>query len=111
MHEIVDVRITGLLLSSENPRLSAIRRISRRGRLSSHSSNTDVEWGALEKARFQERHSGKRKPAMQVVDFVEKSGHLSEAAHEAFEERSCHLAMLAASTRASASRSTRGVSR
>lgn len=36
-----------------------------------------VEWGAEEKDRFRARHSGSRKPAGQVIDFVDKFGSLS----------------------------------
>jgi hypothetical protein len=39
-----------------------------------------VEWGAEEKDRFHKRHRGARKPAGQLIDFVERRGALSEAA-------------------------------
>jgi hypothetical protein len=39
-----------------------------------------VEWGADEKARFQELHKGRPNPARQLIDFVEKAGGLSAAA-------------------------------
>jgi hypothetical protein len=40
-----------------------------------------VEWGADEKDRYSARH-GKRSPAGQVLDFVDKSGTLSDAAKQ-----------------------------
>jgi hypothetical protein len=39
-----------------------------------------VEWGADEKDRFNSRSSGSRKPAGQLIDFVEKRGTLSPEA-------------------------------
>lgn len=39
-----------------------------------------VSWGSTEKDRFQARHSGKLKPAGQVIAFVETHGDLSAAA-------------------------------
>jgi hypothetical protein len=39
-----------------------------------------VEWGAVEKDRFNALHAGKRKPAGQLIDFVENLGGLSSAA-------------------------------
>lgn len=39
-----------------------------------------VEWGADEKDRFNSRHAGARKPAGQLIDFVEKRGTLSAEA-------------------------------
>lgn len=39
-----------------------------------------VTWGSAEKDRFQARHSGKLKPAGQVIAFVEAHGDLSAAA-------------------------------
>jgi hypothetical protein len=39
-----------------------------------------VTWGSQEKDRFQARHSGKLKPAGQVIAFVEAHGNLSAAA-------------------------------
>jgi hypothetical protein len=39
-----------------------------------------VSWGSTEKDRFQARHSGKLKPAGQVIAFVEAHGDLSAAA-------------------------------
>lgn len=39
-----------------------------------------VEWGADEKARFQELHKGRPNPARQLIDFVERTGGLSAAA-------------------------------
>jgi hypothetical protein len=39
-----------------------------------------VEWGSEEKDRYYARHAGSRKPAGQVVEFVEKHGSLSAAA-------------------------------
>lgn len=39
-----------------------------------------VTWGAEEKDRFQARHTGKLKPAGQVIEFVEAHGTLSAAA-------------------------------
>lgn len=39
-----------------------------------------VEWGAEEKDRFNARHAGARKPAGQLIDFVEKRGTLSAEA-------------------------------
>lgn len=41
-----------------------------------------VEWGADEKDRFQARHSGQRKRAGQVLDFVETHGNLSDRAQK-----------------------------
>lgn len=42
-----------------------------------------VEWDANEKDRFKTRHSGSRKPAGQILDFVEKAGNLSDTAKNA----------------------------
>ncbi len=39
-----------------------------------------VPWGAVEQDRFKERHAGKRSPARQVIEFVEKHGALSDTA-------------------------------
>jgi hypothetical protein len=39
-----------------------------------------VEWGSDEKDRFSARHAGRRSPAGQVIEFVEKHGSLSPAA-------------------------------
>lgn len=39
-----------------------------------------VSWGSEEKDRYYARHAGTRKPAGQVIEFVEKHGKLSEAA-------------------------------
>lgn len=39
-----------------------------------------VTWGSSEKDRFQARHSGKLKPAGQVIEFVDTHGDLSAAA-------------------------------
>ncbi|MDQ5821523.1 MAG: hypothetical protein M3540_08790 [Actinomycetota bacterium] len=39
-----------------------------------------VEWGSDEKARFRERHAGKRNPSRQFIEFVEGAGELSDAA-------------------------------
>ncbi len=39
-----------------------------------------VQWGSDEKARFEERHAGKRHPGRQVIEFVEKAGQLSAPA-------------------------------
>ena len=40
-----------------------------------------VEWGAEEKDRYHARHAGTRRPAGQVLDFVEKHGRLSAEAN------------------------------
>lgn len=39
-----------------------------------------VGWGAEEQDRFRARHAGVRKPAGQIIDFVDKAGDLSDAA-------------------------------
>ncbi len=39
-----------------------------------------VTWGSEEKARFEATHTGKKKPAVQVIEFVEAHGSLSAAA-------------------------------
>jgi hypothetical protein len=41
-----------------------------------------VGWGSEEQDRFKERHAGVRRPAGQILDFVEKQGDLSEAAQQ-----------------------------
>lgn len=40
-----------------------------------------VTWGAEEKERYEARHTGRMRPAGQVIEFVEKHGTLSPAAH------------------------------
>jgi hypothetical protein len=39
-----------------------------------------VQWGSEGRARFEERHAGKRHPARQIIEFVEKAGTLSAPA-------------------------------
>ncbi len=39
-----------------------------------------VTWGSVEKDRFRERQTGTRSPALQLIEFVEKAGTLSDEA-------------------------------
>ncbi len=41
-----------------------------------------VTWDANEQDRFRQRHTGSRKPAGQILDFVEQQGNLSEQARQ-----------------------------
>jgi hypothetical protein len=57
-----------------------------------------VTWGAEEKERFESRHTGRLKPAGQVIEFVEKHGELSSEALTSRQGISTNVARLIETT-------------